>query len=73
MKMISRNLEKMIHQMCASPKRVKMMMWKAKPTNMTKKDIIILAGQRTASLGVLPTRSDVVMPEMTCELNISWR
>lgn len=70
MKMISRNLEKMIHQMWASPKRVKMMTWKAKPTNMTKKNIMTLAGQRTVSLGVLPKRSDAVMPEMTCELNI---
>lgn len=70
MKMISRNLEKMIHQMWASPKRVNMMMWKVKPTNMTKKDIMILAGQRTVSMDVLPKRSDVVMPEMICELNI---
>lgn len=70
MKMISRNLERMVHHMYANPKRVKMMMWKAKPMNMTKKDIMILAGHRTASLGVLPKRSDVVMSEMTCELNI---
>lgn len=61
---------KMVHQMCANPKRVKMMMWKATPTNMTKKNIMILAGQQTASLSVLPKGSDVVMPEMTCELNI---
>lgn len=71
MKMISRNLEKMV--MWTSPRRLKMMMWKAKPTHMTKKDIMILTGQQTVSLGVVLKMSDNVTPEMTRESNIKWR
>lgn len=57
--MIPRNQKTKIHQMWAGPKRLNLVMWKVKPTrNTAKKDIMILAGQRTVSLGVLPKRSD---------------